>query len=44
VYGLDDADMYNPQEPSAQNDIFEDRADDIIDFSETNPFGDPRTN
>lgn len=44
VYGLDDKDLYIPQEPLAQNEIFENKADDIIDFSETNPFGDPRTN
>ena len=44
VYGLDDPDMYLPQDPSAQNEVFEDKGDDIIDFSETNPFGDPRTN
>jgi hypothetical protein len=44
VYGLDDKDMYIPQEPLSQNEIFESKADDIIDFSETNPFGDPRTN
>ena len=44
VYSLDDPDLYIPQEPFAQNEVFEDQADDIIDFSETNPFGDPRTN
>lgn len=44
VYNIDDKDMYIPQEPLAQNEIFENKADDIIDFSESNPFGDPRTN
>lgn len=41
VYGLDDQDLYIPQEPLAQNEIFENQGKDIIDFSEKNPFGEP---
>jgi len=32
-----------PQEPLSQNEDFETEADSIIDFSESNPFGDPST-
>lgn len=41
VYNLRDEGKYMPQEPLAQNTQFENRAAEIIDFSETNPFGDP---
>jgi len=44
VYTIDDKDLYIPQEPLSQNEIFENKGDEIIDFSESNPFGDPRTN
>ena len=44
VYQVGDEDFDIPQEPtSAQNENFETAADDIIDFSESNPFGDPST-
>jgi len=32
-----------PNEPLSQNEDFETEADSIIDFSESNPFGDPST-
>ena len=41
VYGINDDEKYIPQEPLSQNTYFENRADDIIDFSESNPFSDP---
>jgi hypothetical protein len=41
VYGINDNEMYIPQEPLSQNTYFENSADDIIDFSEKNPFGEP---
>lgn len=41
VYGLDDKDLYIPQEPFAQNEIFENEGKEIIDFSDKNPFGEP---
>lgn len=43
VYNIKDEGKFLPQEPLAQNTQFETRADDIIDFSEQNPFGDPGT-
>jgi hypothetical protein len=46
IYNIDNDDDYNkfiPQEPLSQNSVFEDRGDDIIDFSESNPFGDAST-
>jgi hypothetical protein len=43
LYDLDDQDVnYTfPNNENAQNWEFETRADDLIDFSENNPFGDP---
>lgn len=41
VYGINDKGKYIPQEPLSQNDVFENTANDIIDFSESNPFGSP---
>lgn len=41
VYGINDDEKYIPREPLSQNTYFENRADDIIDFSTTNPFGEP---
>jgi len=41
VYNIDDPDLYIPQEPLAQNEIFEQAGQDIIDFSTSNPFGEP---
>lgn len=41
VYGIRDDEKFIPQEPLSQNTYFENRADDIIDFSESNPFSDP---
>ena len=43
VYGINDDDKFIPQEPLSQNTYFENRGDDIIDFSEQNPFGDAST-
>ena len=43
VYGINDDNMYIPQEPLSQNTYFENKGDDIIDFSVSNPFGDPST-
>lgn len=43
VYGINDDDKYIPEEPLSQNTYFENRGDDIIDFSENNPFGDVST-
>jgi len=43
VYGINDANKYMPQEPLSQNSIFENKGDEIIDFSSSNPFGDPST-
>jgi hypothetical protein len=40
VYDINDEGKFIPQEPLAQNSAFENRGDDIIDFSENNPFGD----
>lgn len=43
IYDLDDGDEYAfPSEPFADNSTFELESDQIIDFSEINPFGDPR--
>ena len=33
--------MELPNDPGAQNTAFEDLGDDILDFTETNPFGEP---
>jgi len=33
-------DLYETDDPYAQNDVIEEAADTILDFSETNPFGD----
>ena len=42
VYDLTDpVDLTFQNDPAAQNYEFEDLGDDIIDFSETNPFGEP---
>lgn len=41
VYGINDDNKYIPREPLSQNTYFENTADDIIDFSASNPFGDP---
>lgn len=42
IYGLDDGDdTFMPEDPSAQNVAFEVEADNFIDFTESNPFGDP---
>jgi len=42
IYGLDDgADNFMPEDSSAQNVAFEIDADNFIDFTESNPFGDP---
>lgn len=43
VYGINDDEKYIPQEPLSQNTYFENKGDDIIDFSENNPFGDVST-
>jgi hypothetical protein len=43
VYGINDVDKYLPQEPLSQNTTFENKGDEIIDFSESNPFGDAST-
>ena len=43
VYGINDDSKFIPQEPLSQNTYFENRGDDIIDFSEQNPFGDSST-
>ena len=43
VYGINDDEKYIPQEPLSQNTYFENKGDDIIDFSEQNPFGDAST-
>jgi hypothetical protein len=44
VYGIKDGPAtFIPQEPLSQNAIFETKADEIIDFSDSNPFGDPST-
>ena len=42
VYGLDDGEEnFMPTDDSAQNVIFETYTDNFLDFTETNPFGDP---
>ena len=41
VYKLRTYDEYNLVDPYAQNDIIESEANDILDFSEVNPFGAP---
>lgn len=41
IYGINDVDRYIPNEPLAQNTFFENKGEDIIDFSEKNPFGEP---
>ena len=41
VYGINDDELFIPQEPLSQNTYFENSGDDIIDFSEKNPFGEP---
>lgn len=41
IYGINDDEMYIPQEPTSQNTYFENHGDEIIDFSTTNPFGEP---
>lgn len=41
IYGINDNNMFIPQEPLAQNTFFENKGEDIIDFSEKNPFGEP---
>ena len=43
VYGINDIGKFLPQEPLSQNSIFENKGDEIIDFSSSNPFGDPST-
>ena len=43
VYGINDVDKYLPQEPLSQNTAFENKGDEIIDFSASNPFGDAST-
>ena len=43
IYTVNSDGLDIAQEPLAQNEIFETKADDIIDFSESNPFGDPST-
>ena len=43
VYTVNSNGLDIAQEPLAQNEIFETTADGIIDFSESNPFGDPST-
>ena len=43
VYKVGSAGFDIPNEPLAQNENFETEADSIIDFSESNPFGDPST-
>jgi len=42
IYDLDDVDKYIPEDTFADNSRFEVEGDDIIDFSEINPFGEPR--
>ena len=41
LYGLTDTTETFDTDGGAQNVEFENFADDFIDFSETNPFGDP---
>jgi hypothetical protein len=41
VYKLRIIETYNIVDKYAQNDIIETEADTIIDFSESNPFGNP---
>ena len=42
IYGLDDGEEnFMPEDSSAQNVAFEVEADNFIDFTESNPFGDP---
>lgn len=41
IYGINDDEKYIPREPLSQNTYFENHGDDIIDFSENNPFSDP---
>lgn len=42
IYGLDDGDDFNiPSDPGSDNSTYEVDADEIIDFSEINPFGEP---
>ena len=42
IYGLDDGEEnFMPEASSAQNVAFEIEADNFIDFTESNPFGDP---
>ena len=41
VYGINDVTETFDTDGGAQNVDFENFADDFIDFSETNPFGDP---
>jgi len=42
IYGLDDGEEnFMPEDSSAQNVAFEIEADNFIDFTESNPFGDP---
>jgi hypothetical protein len=43
IYDIDDTDVMfaNPQDPFAQNQEFEVNGDQVIDFTESNPFGDP---
>ena len=42
IYGLDDGEEnFMPTDDAAQNVIFETYTDNFLDFTETNPFGDP---
>ena len=42
IYGLDDgSEDYMPEDSAAQNAQIEVEADNFIDFTESNPFGDP---
>ena len=42
IYGLDDGEEnFMPTDDTAQNVIFETYTDNFLDFTETNPFGDP---
>lgn len=41
IYGINDDNLFIPNEPLSQNTFFENKGEDIIDFSEKNPFGEP---
>lgn len=42
LYTIEDIGLGLPQDSAAQNEIFENDGNDIIDFDESNPFGEPR--